>query len=101
MDELGQYPHMKGHYLVMDNASIHTSDDIVKYIESRGYRCVYLPSYSPNLNPIEKFWSVVKSKVKRNKFLEKETLMTRISEASNSLRLSDFKGIVSHFEQYL
>jgi hypothetical protein len=28
-------------------------------------------------------------------------LMTRISEASNSLRLSDFKGIVSHFEQYL
>jgi transposase len=96
MDEMDHYLHMKGHYLVMDNAPIHTSDNIAKYVESRGYRCAYLPPYSPELNPIEKFWSVVKSKVKRNKFLEKETLMTRISEASSSLKLSDFKGIVKH-----
>lgn len=65
-----------------------------KYVESRGYRCTYLPPYSPELNPIEQFWSAVKSKVKRSKFLKKETLMSRISEASNSLELSDFKGIV-------
>ncbi|KAG0738212.1 hypothetical protein G6F57_012394 [Rhizopus arrhizus] len=96
MDEMDHYLHMKGHYLVMDNAPIHTSDNIAKYVESRGYRCAYLPPYSPELNPIEQFWSVVKSKVKRNKFLEKETLMTRISEASSSLKLSDFKGIVKH-----
>ncbi|KAG1137624.1 hypothetical protein G6F37_011072 [Rhizopus arrhizus] len=101
MDEMDQYPHMKGHYLVMDNAPIHTSEDIAKYIESRGYYCVYLPSYSPELNPIEQFWSVVKSKVKRNKFLEKETLITWISEASNSLRSSDFKGIVSYSHKCL
>ncbi|KAL1926512.1 hypothetical protein VTP01DRAFT_5633 [Rhizomucor pusillus] len=85
MDEMDQYPHMKGHYLAMDNAPIHTSEDIAKYVESRGFRCAYLPSYSPELNPIEQFWSLLKSKVKRNKFLEKETLMTRIREASNSL----------------
>ncbi|KAG1283946.1 hypothetical protein G6F66_010795 [Rhizopus arrhizus] len=96
MDEMDHYLHMKGHYLVMDNAPIHTSDNIAKYVESRGYRCAYLPPYSPELNPIEQFWSVVKSKVKRNKFLEKETLMTRISEASSSLKLSNFKGIVKH-----
>jgi hypothetical protein len=30
MDEMDQYPHMKGHYLVMDNAPIHTSDNIAK-----------------------------------------------------------------------
>ncbi|KAG0752645.1 hypothetical protein G6F62_012215 [Rhizopus arrhizus] len=101
MDEMDQYPHMKGHYLVMDNAPIHTSVDIAKYVESRGYRCVYLPSYSPELNPIEQFWSVVKSKVKRNKLLETETLMTRISEASNSLTLSDFKGFIGHSHKCL
>ena len=44
---------MKGHYLIMDNAPIHTSNDIAKYVEYRGYRCAYLPSYSPELNPIE------------------------------------------------
>ncbi|CEG82100.1 hypothetical protein RMATCC62417_16222 [Rhizopus microsporus] len=101
IDEMGQYSHMKGHYLVMDNASIHTSEDITKYVESRDYRCAYLPPYSPEINPIEQFWSVVKSKVKRNKFLEKETLMTRISEASNSLRPSDFKGIARHSHKCL
>ncbi|CEJ02638.1 hypothetical protein RMCBS344292_16638 [Rhizopus microsporus] len=80
MDEMDQYPYMK---------------------ESRGYRCIYLPSYSPELNPIEQFWSVVKSKVKRNKFLEKETLMTRISEASNSLKLNNFKDFVWHSDKCL
>ncbi|EIE77963.1 hypothetical protein RO3G_02667 [Rhizopus delemar RA 99-880] len=55
LDEMDKYPEMKGHYLVMDNAPIHSSADIRKYIYSRGYRCVYLPPYSPELNPIEQF----------------------------------------------
>jgi hypothetical protein len=46
-DEMDKYPHMKDHYLVMDNAPIHTSIDIAKYLKSRGYRCIYLPPYSP------------------------------------------------------
>ena len=57
---------------------------------------MYLPPYFPELNPIEQFWLVVKSKVKQNKFLEKESLMTRISEECVSLYLSNFKGFVSH-----
>jgi transposase len=60
----------------MDNAPICNSEDIAKYIISRGYRYAYLPSYSPELNQIEQFWSAVKSKVKRNKLLEIEMLMT-------------------------
>lgn len=52
--------------------------------------------YSPELNPIEQFWLVVKSKVKRNKFSEKESLIARISEACDSLYMSDLKGSVTH-----
>ncbi|KAL1935490.1 hypothetical protein VTP01DRAFT_4630 [Rhizomucor pusillus] len=55
VNDMDQYPHMKGHYLVMDNAPIHTSSDIDKYITSRGYRYAYLLSYSPELKPIEQF----------------------------------------------
>ena len=97
MNEMDRFPYMKGHYLVMDNAPIHTSENIAKYVEPRGYHCTYLPPYSSELNPIEQFWSVVKSKVKRSKFL----VMSRISEASNSLKLSDFKGIVRHSHKCL
>ncbi|KAG1177722.1 hypothetical protein G6F70_008548 [Rhizopus microsporus] len=69
---------------------------VAKYVESRGYRCVHLPSYSSEFNPIEQFWSVVKNNVKRNRFLETETLIIRISEALNSLKLNDFKCFVWH-----
>ncbi|KAG0740696.1 hypothetical protein G6F57_005412 [Rhizopus arrhizus] len=37
LDEMDKYPEMKGHYLVMDNVPIHSSADIGKYINSRGY----------------------------------------------------------------
>ena len=51
---------MKGRYLVMDNAPIHTNQLIASLIEQRGYKCSYLAPYSPFLNPIEEFWSKVK-----------------------------------------
>lgn len=74
MSEMDKYPEMKGRYLVMNNAPIHKAVDIVKYIKSQGYRCAYHPAYSPELNPIEQLWSVVKSEVKHNRFLEKEVI---------------------------
>ncbi|KAG1217517.1 hypothetical protein G6F35_009088 [Rhizopus arrhizus] len=73
-DVMDKHELFKGHYLVMDNAPIHKHADIRSYIESRGYGCVYLPPYSPELNRIEQFWSVCKSKLKREALLEEETL---------------------------
>ncbi|CEP15945.1 hypothetical protein [Parasitella parasitica] len=66
---MNQYEEFRGHYLIMDNCPIHNHVDIRKYIESHGgYECVYLPPYSPELNPIEQFWSVCKSKIERSTF---------------------------------
>ncbi|EIE90496.1 hypothetical protein RO3G_15207 [Rhizopus delemar RA 99-880] len=95
-DEMDKHLHMKGHYIVMDNVPIHTHENIKKYIEYRGYKCVYLPTYSPEFNPIEQFWAVAKSKVKRHRFLQEDTLSKRIKEACNSVKQSGFKGFVSH-----
>jgi hypothetical protein len=85
MDEMDQYPELKGHYIVMDNAPIHTADQIDEMITARGYRSIYLPPYSPELNPIENFWSIVKNKVKRSSFEDAEDLATRIAEACNNV----------------
>lgn len=54
---MDKYPEMKGFYLVMDNSPIHDKkdDDIDKIIESRGYKCVYLPPYSQELKLILKY----------------------------------------------
>ncbi|CEG76437.1 hypothetical protein RMATCC62417_11334 [Rhizopus microsporus] len=83
MGEMDHFPEMEGYYMIMDNASIHTAKEIDAMITERGYRCVYLLPYSPELNPIEQFWSIVKNKVKRNHFQNTEDLATRILEAYN------------------
>lgn len=55
LDEMGKFPEMKDFYIVMDNAPIHTSQDITTIIKARSYKAIYLPPYSPELNPIENF----------------------------------------------
>lgn len=92
MDILDKRPKMKGSFIIMDNAPIHTASDIAKSIENRGYQCVYLPPYSPELNPIEQFWSVCKSKLKWEKLLEQETLTSRIADATYSILIEDYEG---------
>jgi len=92
MDILDKHEEFKDCYIVMDNAPIHKNADIEKEINRRGYGCVYLPPYSPELNPIKQFWSVCKSKMKREELLQEETLSSRIRDACNSILLSDLKG---------
>jgi transposase len=49
-----------------DNASFHNSWEIQQLIESAGCRLLFLPPYSrPDLNPIERFWSALKARIRR------------------------------------
>jgi transposase len=57
-----------GQYVVMDNAAFHRSQKTKELIESVGCKLVFLPPYSPDLNPIEKFWANMKRWIKNNIF---------------------------------
>lgn len=50
-----------GHVVVMDNLSAHKVDGVRQRIEACGASLLYLPPYSPDLNPIEKAWSKLKT----------------------------------------
>jgi transposase len=50
-----------GDVLVLDNLSTHKVDGVRKRVEAAGARLLYLPPYSPDLNPIEKAWSKLKT----------------------------------------
>ncbi|QIO08976.1 IS630 family transposase [Acinetobacter lanii] len=54
----------KSYLLILDNASIHKGRVIDDLAARYQIRIVYLPAYSPDLNPIERAWSVLKSKVR-------------------------------------
>jgi transposase len=87
---------MKGHYLVMDNAPIHTPVKVRELIESRGYRCLYLPPYSPFLNPIEEFWSKVKAGIRRNTLSATDILSDRICDSVQKVSRSDCQAWIRH-----
>ena len=53
-----------GQFVVMDNAAFHKSKRTRELIESVGCIVIFLPPYSPDLNPIEKFWANMKRWIK-------------------------------------
>jgi transposase len=54
-----------GQFVVMDNASFHKSAKTKELIESVGCKVIFLPPYSPDFNPIEKFWANMKRWIKQ------------------------------------
>lgn len=46
--------------IVMDNATFHKGQEMQKLLQDSGHTLLYLPPYSPDLNPIEKKWSQAK-----------------------------------------
>ena len=50
----------KGTVIVMDNVSFHCQKQIVRATQKAGCSLIFLPPYSPQFNPIEKFWSWIK-----------------------------------------
>ena len=61
----GRWPQPKS-VLVMDNASFHRSDRVEELCAEAGVILVYLPPYSPDLNPIEEFFAELKAFIRRN-----------------------------------
>ncbi|WGJ62749.1 IS630 family transposase [Wolbachia endosymbiont of Frankliniella intonsa] len=53
-----------GTTIVMDNATFHKTTKTKSLIESFGFHVLYLPTYSPDLNPIEHCWHTIKSRLR-------------------------------------
>jgi transposase len=54
----------QGQTVIMDNARIHKNEKTKKLIENAGCNLVFLPPYSPDLNPIENFWGTLKKNIR-------------------------------------
>jgi transposase len=74
-----------GRVVVMDNLSAHKAPAVHEWIEKAGAKVLYLPPYSPDLNPIEKAWAKLKQLLRATKARSKETLDQAITQALPSI----------------
>jgi transposase len=86
----------KGQVVVMDNLSAHKAERVRELIEGRGCELMYLPSYSPDLNPIEEAFSKIKSLLRKAEARSREALLEAIGTALSVITDQDARGFFEH-----
>jgi transposase len=86
----------EGQVVVMDNLSSHKAQRVSKLIEGKGCELLYLPSYSPEFNPIEQAFSKLKSYLREACARSYETLTEVIGEALRTISASDAESFFDH-----
>ena len=86
----------KGQVVVMDNLSAHKGERIRELIEQRGCELLYLPSYSPDLNPIEEAFSKIKGLLRKAEARSREALLEAIGAALSVITYQDARGFFEH-----
>jgi transposase len=82
--------------LVMDNLRPHKAGAVGQVLEAAGLGLIYLPRYSPDLNPIEPGWSKVKTRLRAKAARPTEILDTELGPALDAITAKDAKGFFRH-----
>jgi len=86
----------RGQIVLMDNLSVHTSGWVRELIEERGCQLWLLPSYSPDMNPIEEAFSKVKQLLRKAKARTLEVLFGATAQALDVVSADDAYGYFEH-----
>ncbi len=85
-----------GQIVVMDNLSSHKGGRVRELIESRGCELLYLPAYSPDLNPIEEAFSKVKRLLREAEARTRKALIEAMGAAISAVTDRDVRGFFGH-----
>lgn len=82
--------------LVMDNLPAHKAPCVRALLDRSGFSYRYLPSYSPDLNPIEPIWAKVKTELRRRAARTTEALHQALGPALDAITAQDAAGCFRH-----
>lgn len=81
-----------GQVVVLDNLSVHKSARAQALVEAAGCRLVFLPTYSPDLNPIEQAFAKAKAALRKLRARSYETVVEAVGEALATVTPEDCAG---------
>jgi len=85
-----------GRIVVMDNLPAHKVESVRELIESAGCELLYLPAYSPDLNPIEEAFSKVKNILRKIEARTREAVVEAMGTALDAVTAQDARGFFEH-----
>ena len=85
-----------GQVVVMDNLGAHRPKRVRQLIEQRGCELLYLPSYSPDYNPIEEAFAKIKHLLRRAAARSKGALLEAIGAALSAVSAADAQSFFEH-----
>ena len=88
----------KDDVVIMDNMRSHHAKIVTEFLDKAGISYLYLPPYSPDLNPIEKMWSKMKSFLRKRKVRVAAELPEAVKAALKTISTNDCKGGSAHLE---
>jgi len=86
----------EGDIVIADNLSAHKVAGVQEAIAATGARLLYLPPYSPDLNPIERCWSKIKTFLRAAKARTREALDAAVTRALATVTASDARAWFAH-----
>lgn len=88
------YPNNKV-VMVLDNVKYHHAKRLKPILERYKHRIelVFLPAYSPDLNPVERFWWYMRKRITHNRYLESmESRIERFNQFTKEFEVENQKG---------
>jgi transposase len=91
-----KYEDVKNKVLVMDNLRVHHNSEVKESLKELGLEIEWIPTYSPDLNPVEGLFSCLKSRLRSRIIKNEEELRQCLSEEINELNQIGFERYFKH-----
>ena len=85
-----------GQTVVLDNLTVHKSEEMRRLIEDAGCRLLFLPASSPDFTPIEPAFAKIKQALRRAETRTFEALVAAIGGALDAVTATDARGFFAH-----
>ena len=89
-----------GQTLIMDRHPVHRAKIVQHYLKQNNVKFLYLPAYSPELNPIEEAFSKIKQYIKKQKARTIDVLLNVLKKAFEIITINDVKGYFDHAAEF-